>query len=353
MGVTLSQLEARLRGELDIIPSASSRDRIKDALRDIYDMQDWGCLFTDTYIRTPAQILGTANVTEFSKDIIVDVATATLIDAITVDQVPIVERQIRILTPVQVDRAFYYNIVNWETSTNTLTVDIPYQDITATNIQISIIKVFYSAPQIDIGITQSPNVVTDFKRFEYIISPIFNRRLCLDVTSQQLNNVDPSRIRYGDPHAIITHSYDINGYPRFELYPYPIFERILRIRYLRNGVTKELKDADQIPNVFSQELILAKAKQKAYEWAMVNQEKLELKNVGKFQNAIALLNSPNYSSSLPQLLERAIRNDEQMYPKAYIGDFSEVPMYDFDFGQFGGYEYALGETIIIDAQWPN
>lgn len=353
MGITLKQLESRLRGKLGIVPPASTRDIIREALRQIYDDAEWGCFFQETYIRTPALITGIANMVQFSQSVVVDAATKALIDAITVDQVSIIERQLRITSPTQTDRAFWYNITAYDETTGTLTLDVPFHDITNAAAQIQIVKVFYSAPQIDIGTPTSPNVVTDFKRLEYVVSPYLNRRLLLDVSLNQLHMIDPSRIRTGDPRAFVTHSFDSDGNPRFEMYPVPIFERILRIQYLRNGIVPQ-KDTDQVPNIFSQALILARAKIEAYEYAIANQEELKLNGTGRFLQLIALMNSPNNANGYPALLELAKKKDEEMYPKAYVGNFGEIPYHEWNFGIWGASEFGfMGETIVIDAQYPN
>lgn len=354
MGITLGQLEKRLRGELDVIPSSSSRDIIRNALRDIYDTEEWGCFFIDSYIRTPAQILGTAAVLEFANTITLDSTTKTLLNNATnlPDKVPAEERQVRILSSKQTDRAFWYNIKSYDSITGIATLDIPFQDVDNAAAKIQMVKLYYNPPLIDIGTETSPNPVIDFKRFEYILSSLYNRRLCLDITLQELNRVDPIRERGGDPRAIVPKGIDSNGDMLYELYPIPLFERILRVKYMRTGLVPQ-KDTDQIPNFFSQDLVISRAKMRAYEWIMANGQKAGLKSVTQFANLIALANSPNNANSYVNLLARTKKRDEELYPKAYVGNFAETPYYDLDdlFGYRLGASY--GETIIIDAQYPN
>lgn len=337
-----------------MLPPSSSRDRIRDALRDIYDSEEWGCFYTNSYIRTPAQILGKAAVTQFSSTITLDSATKTLLNTATAipDNVPAEERQIRILSPKQTDRAFWYNITTYDSITGIVTLDKPFQDIDNISAKIQIVKLYYNPPKIDIGTTLNPNPVIDFKRFEYVISPMFNRRLNLEGNLHQLNARDPTRIRTGDPMAIVPYNIDANGDMLYEFYPVPIFERVLRVVYLRTGLVPQ-SDSDTIPNFFSQELVIARAKLRAYEWIMANATKLGLKSISQFPTLMATSNSPNNPNSYLNIMARTKKRDEELFPRAFIGDFAEIPCYDFDWGYFGEYSNFGRETVIIDAQYPN
>ena len=343
MGITLGTLRKRLQGELDVIPFSLTKDLINNSLRDLYDSNDWGFLFKDDYIRTPALISGVAEVTEFDPIVILDAATKALVDAITINDPPIEERQLRILSPSQSDRGVVYQITAYDDGTGELTIDPPFLDVSNTAKQIQIFKSYYTAPEINIGTVDSPEFVVDFKRFEYIISPQMQRRLILDLTPEIINQRDPWRNYSSDPQAVIPHSLDSAGNQLYEFYPAPRFNRVLRVRYLRNGLALS-REESQAPNMFSQELILMKAKENAYKWIIANQEKLGIKNVGKYFQLIALLNSPSDQSSLPNLLNRAIKNDEEMFPKAYMGDFAETPYYEFDYDR----GLPIGETLLLN-----
>lgn len=353
-GITLDQLTKRLEGELDLLPAASLRDRIKDALRDIYDEMEWGCFFVDSYIRTPAQILGTAAVTEFSTTLVLDSATKVLLNAATdtADKVPAIERQLKVLNTTQTDRAFWYSIAAYDETTGTIILDKPFQDITNAAARIQILKLYYNPPSINIGTEASPNLVIDFKRFEFVVSTIWNRRLLLDITQEVINHYDPTRIRTDDPRAIIPKGIDANGDMLYELYPAPVNERVYRVKYLRTGLVPQ-RVTDTIPSFFSQELVLARAKIRAYEWIIANQQKLGLRSVTQFPNLIALQNSPNNTGSYISILQRTKKRDEELYPRGFVGDFSEIPSYDFWYGgMFGlGNEGFMQDTVVIDAAY--
>lgn len=343
MGITFDTLKKRLQGELDVIPASSLGDRINDALRDLYDSYEWGFLFAEGYIRTPALISGFAKVDEFEKVVIISGATKTLVDAIDLNHVPIEDRQFRITSPLQSDRGTVYNITAYDNSTGELTIDPPFMDVYKASAKIEIFKSLYTGPEIDIGTESSPNFVIDFKRFEWIISPQFNRRLNLDVTQEVINRYDPWRTTLSNPQCLIPKGINLAGEQLYEMYPAPRFEKIFRVKYLRNGLPL-VRNSDQAPNLFSQELIIEKAKERCYKYIIANSDKLGVKNIGKFQTLITLLNSPNDMGSIPNLLLRAQKRDEELYPRAYIGDFSETPYYNFDYDR----GLPIGETLVLD-----
>lgn len=344
MGITFETLKKRLAGELDVIPASSLGDRINEALRDIYDCNDWGFLLTNAYIRTPALISGVALVEEFNPIVTLDAATKAIVDAIDVNHVPIIERQLKLVSPRQTDRGVIYNIIAYDNGAGELTIDPPFMDIDNSAAQIQIIKLYYTAPTIDIGTPTSPNPVIDFKRFDSIISPQFNRRLCLDVTLNEINTSDPYRINsLSDPQCIIPNSVDSSGNQLYELYPSPRLERILRVKYLRKGIPL-VRNSDQVHDLLSQELIIERAKQKGYKWIMGNIHKLEnIRSAVPYQNLIALSNNRNDFNSYPNLLERAIKADEERFPKAFAGNFADIPYYDFEYGNL-----PIGETLVLN-----
>lgn len=469
MGTTFKQLYNKLMGACDVVPVTIAKESINEALRDIYDANDWGFLYQNSYMRTPAIISGTANVSQFSSAVQVDAAVAVIIAGITEDNVPLVERQLRIKSPTQTDRGFFYNIIDysavagaaasgsWQISTpsdgdiitlngvvftfrdtpifstdvqidpffnfeansnnlylaiiatnnpatnvvsytdaglgvrnllylsdgvigntftlstsapgnitlsgatltggiddafGTLTIDPPYQDISVNGIQIEIVKFLYTAPQINIETSTSPNLVIDFRRFEYIVSPQDRRRIILDSSIDRRYSFDRYRENVGEPRYLIPYLANSNGDQLYELYPIPRNERVYRIRYIRNG-TVLTRDSDQLPNnILSTELVLSRAKQRAYEWVIANQKKLGIQSVTGYFNLMALLDNRNNTSSYPRLLDKAIARDEELFPKSYMGDFSDYNYFD-DF-LYENYDMTLphdrfGETLVIDA----
>lgn len=339
MGITLGQLQARLIGELDVIPAASARERIKDAIREIYDEREWGIFFTDGYLRTPKLIQGQAEVEKFSDKVIVSIPIRDAIASIHEKDVDIFERQFRSISSKEVDRGFTYNIVDWNYDTRTLTIDPEYQDVTNVSAIIQILKIYYKPPYFtppyEQGVDPVPDSIIDFKRFEYIVSPQFQRRLILGATQNELYRIDPYRDIIAEPRFFIPHSINKFGEPLFEMYPAPRFDRVFRVKYLRNGIVPN-KDSDQVDDIFSKELIINKAKILSYMWAKANADKLKLKTVGRFDNLIALAENKH-----EKLIEEAKKKDEEKYSRSYLGNFLDLPEYSWDLEHHG-------ETLLLN-----
>lgn len=340
MGITLGQLRARLIGELDVIPASSTKDRINDALREIYDDHEWGFLFTDGFIRTPELIEGTAEVTKFSNEVILSQAVTDKINAVSEFDVDLFEKQFRSLSTKEVDRGFTYKIIDWDSPNNKLTIDPPYQDVTNAAAKIQILKVYYKPPYYqppyEPGVDPVPDPVIDFKRFEYVISPQFNRRLGLTTSWHELQRYDPYREIASEPRFLIPRQFNNFEEPLFEMYPAPRFARVFRVYYLRAGLPLN-KETDTVSDIFTKDLIITKAKAASYEWAKANADKLKLKSVGRFDNLIALANN-----KYEKLLADACKKDEERFPKANIGNYYNYPEYGWDNLE------CMGETLLLN-----
>lgn len=350
MGTTFKQLYDKLMGACSVVPITIAKESINQALRDIYDANDWGFLWKETYFRTPAVISGHAAVVKFGTTITLDAATKALVNVLTVDEIPIEERQIKFLGTTIIDRVFYYNIKSYDNGTGIITLDDekPFLDNTDANIQIEILKVFYIAPFVLIN--NEP--IVDFRRFAYVASTFYQRNLYLNYTLDQINSRDTLRNQTGEPRYFIPFGIDSVGNQLYELYPTPRNERVYRMKYLRNGISLN-KPTDQLPNnILSVELIHSRAKQKAYEWIIANQQTLGIKSITGYANLMAMLENRNRSDSYPRLLENAIKRDEELFPKAYAGNFAYDNWWDDYF--YDGYNPLLPhdrfrETLVIDA----
>ena len=361
MGITFDQLQKRLIGAINVIPASAARVIINDSLREIYDEYDWGFLYQEDYIRTPEIIEGTVNVTKFQPIIIVDLDVQAKINAITENDISLFERQVRLINPTIQDRSLTYNILDYDNNTGELTLDKPYQDATNLVVKIQILKIFYTAPYFippyDPAVDAVPDPIIDFRRFESIISPQFRKRLHLEQTLTDLDRIDPRRLNFlGETKTIVANGKDLSGNQLFELYPVSRQERLLKVKYLRNGAEMR-KPNEELNPAFSAELVLAKAKKKAYEWCMANAHLIpNVGSVGRFNNLIALLESPNNSSSYSRLLAVAKKKDEELFPQSYLGDFYLWDYWDWNYGYYDGDPTlphdSWGDTLVIDAATP-
>ena len=338
MALTFADIKSKVLAQLDILPPAMLGDFVNDTLRDIYNENEWGFLAKKDIIRTPNIInTGLASVTKFSETVTLDAVASAVVIAITENDVPLIERQFRNAgASANTGNQFSYNIIDFDISNPAaivLTLNQPYWDDTNAATAFQILKIFYNPPYV----TNSNNdQVIDFKFWKYFISLKLRRRLFTSTTLDIINKFDPARNFVDDPRHVIAHPPNSDeGFPLFELYPAPKYERIYEVIWQRRGL-ELINERDIIPSSLDKELIIAKAKRKAYEWVLANMHKRpELKgSIGRFQSLLALANNPNDRSGYEQLLDKAIKKDEENYPKAYFGDYAHMPYVDNYIGTF-------------------
>lgn len=347
MGITFKQLYNRLIGAVDVIPNSFAKAAVNDALRQIYDERDWGFLWKTGYIKTPAVINGTASVEKFSSTITLDVNTANIINSFVVGDVPLEERQVKFYGTTKTSRNSFYNIVDYDSVGGIATLDRDYVDDTNAAIKIQILKAYYTAPYLIID--GQPEI--DFRRFGYVYSHLLNKRINIDTSLEELNQFDPTRSRLSSvayPAHFVPRGLDSADNMLYEFYPHPTQEAVYETRFLSNG--RELKrDSDSVPtNILSVDFILSAAKQKAYEWVITNSPAKNIKVNAGYGNLIALAKN-DYS----RLLQQAVKKDEELFPQAYLGNYSDYDCADY----LGDYNPCFphdrfGDTLVIDAAAP-
>jgi hypothetical protein len=357
MSLTFADLKAKLAGSLDILPPAMLGDIINEALSDIYKSNEWGFLRKKDIVRTPNVIsAGTIGVTKFSETVILDSIASAEITALDENSVPLIERQLKIVsTSENIGNPYSYNIIDFDTSNPSaiiLTLDQPFWDESKTNAQYQILKMYYHPPFIT---DTNGDQVIDFKYWKFFISLKLRRKLWTSTTLEELNNFDPARNYTDDPRHVVAHPpNDDASFPLFELYPAPKFERVYQVIYQRKGLSL-VKESDVIPQSLDANLIRVRAEYCAYKWALANiHKKAELKgSSGRFQNLMGLTMNPNDEAAYPKLLARMKKEDEENYPKAYLGDYMRLPYVDSFIGnftysnEFEGDGYSFPNTVAL------
>lgn len=362
--MSFETLKARLIGSLDILPPSLASNFINDALFDIYNSHDWSFLRKEDFIRTPALIYqGSVSVTKYSNQVTLDATASAIVFAITANEISLIERQFRTFSPKITGRSFLYNIIDFDTTNPAaivLTIDPYFLDETNSAVKFQILKAYYTPPSI---IDKNNNTFIDFRGWDYFISLRLQRRLWLDSTLEELNNFDPARFYVDEPHHVVAHPADAVGNLLFELYPAPRFERVYRVTYRRKGVNFDpadqtlkpmVNEEDILPRPLTEEFVLTRAKYRMYEWAIANSDKLKISQTArgtgasKFVNLMALLMNANDQMSYPNQLLRLIKEDEELYPRAYLGSYTDCPYFESSFDNLLG-NYGLRNTVIIAA----
>lgn len=330
----LEEVQFKLLSELQALPSELALEYCNKALKEIYREYNWSFLYKKGFIRTPRLInTGTVDVTQFSTEVVVSADLKTILDAITVDDVPLIGRQFRTFGGQNAGSQFIYTITDYDSPTSTLVIDPFYQDESNSASTFQIFKNQYTAPTIVEGSFEG----IDFESFDYIYAPFAQRRLWLDRTLTDLDKRDSSRWQSGDPNWAVSIGLDSANNQLFEFYPIPVNERVYQVRYKRSG--RDLQPEDNIPASLDYDLILAKAKIKAWQWLATNGDKVgDKRSPNVFMNLIALHSNPDMEGSYEKLLKNAKKRDEDLYPQALIDLGSTWPYYS----------EVVVETVLMD-----
>lgn len=324
----LEEVQYKLLGKIQSLPPELALEFCKQAIKEIYKEKDWSFLYKRDILRTPRMInTGTVDVTQYSTDVIVSADLKVILDALTVNDIKIEGRQFRTFGGQLAGSNFIYTITEYNSSTGTLTIDPYYMDEDNANASFQIFKNLYTISEVG----------NDFANIESIIAPFAQKRIGLELSRSMLDVRDPYRLSMGDPYYIVNYGEDSSSNSLFELYPIPTNARVYRTIYKSKG--DDLDSDDDIPSRLDYELILAKAKIKAYEWIAVNGDRVGIKlSPNVCMNLIALASNPNAEDSYPSLLNKAKQEDENVLPQALIEMGESWPFY----------QEVITETILLD-----
>jgi len=322
VATTFKHLVRELNGWVKPLPPSLCETLINDALQEIYDEHDWACLLIkNAYIIIPKAITtGLVSVNKFSNIITINSDLKTILDTIEADinQPRVKDRQIRIKGPDSVQARILYNITDYDSANSQLTIDPIYLGDSVVNGQFEIVKALIK-PTNDVIYNGAPLI--DFKSFDYIGDLRNRRRLYLDYN---IDEHDPDRNSTGTPFALSPYGSDSSGNLIFEFYPYDKYgsDKVYKARVYRKGQLLT-NDDDTLSEPFNKSLVLVKARIKAYEWCEVNKSTKEELQKTNWNNLVAGLNSPVNTEGYPMLLDKAKLRDEEMFPRAYIGNMDD------------------------------
>lgn len=314
MAKTLAELARELSGLFPKLPIPYAQTLINRGWRDICDEKDWSFLRGFGIYNTPASIsTGAVAVTQFSQTITFNATARAVLSVLSFPALTMRQFKTR--------NGDIYNIESLDAdfATNGIaTLDRIYQGGTNAASTYTVYQVYYGLPQAANG-----GAATDFKRFISIRDNITQNFFSnINGSLETLNYSDPNRNQSGIPFAIYPYCVDSAGNPKFEMYPHPTSALVLLVDYVKRGIDKT--ETEVYPNVIPDALVLSRAAYYACDWAQ--------QNVGVFPELAKTnwLNEKlrwqrNYSNPTPQLrgqdlglLEKAMRNDEEMYPSKQV-----------------------------------
>lgn len=283
---------------------------VNRAWADIRDERLWSWLVGEGVFLAPQIVTaGTVTVTQFSPTVTLD-ATATT--ALTGLSSPVITlRQFR----SGLGGGAVYNITALAGST--VTLDRPYLEKTATGAPYQVYRCYYTPADM------SGNPTTDFLTFIAILNPIDGYAIVgenLRITRQEIDARDPTRGAQDLAYTFVVYKADPNGFPIYEAWPHPTSQRGYVYAYRRRGV--DLSNTLDVPGTFPTGILVEKAKDYAYDWAIANAGRFpELKGVD--WNLLKAENARKYERNL----QKAKVRDDELFLSNFIPQLRDYLMY--------------------------
>lgn len=117
----------------------------------------------------------------------------------------------------------------------------------------------------------SGNFVSDFLSWIVILNAQDGYAIVgenLRISRGEIDARDPTRGAQDLAYTASVYKADANGYPIYELWPHPTSQRGYIASYRRRGIP--LSNTQDIPGTFPANVLVTKAKNLAYDWAIVN-----------------------------------------------------------------------------------
>jgi hypothetical protein len=274
--MALGDMVSELRGSLPKLPFAYTKTLVNRAWRQVRESSYWSFqLFEANWISPPLLNTGTVTVTQGSQTIVFDNLVA--VPAILAAQIAqpyslITQRQFR------VGSGTIYNIIGLDPAFNTngiATLDRIYADFPSGAGQAyQIYQLYYPAQYQDVLTYMT---IRNMQMFMY-----------LNTTSSRvmIDTWDPQRTWYQFPTHAVPLGIDLRGqgqfdttgrslqsgtlgFPLFELWGQPVTNFTYQLYGLRRGVDL-INLTDTLPIQVGEDLVLARARAYAYEWAEAN-----------------------------------------------------------------------------------
>lgn len=255
-------MSAEIRGCVPKISILLARTLVNRAWRAVRESNLWSFnLFESSWITPPSEQSGTCNVSQGSASITFD---ATARAALLVDQVAqpyslITQRQFR------VGVGGIYSLLTMNFGTGVATLDRPYADLSNASASYIVYQLYYPAP------------FKDHRAWISVRNPQMFIDLDLTTTRAQVDAMDPQRSWYQFPTRVVPYARDTRpgsstlGFPLFELWGQPVAPFTYQCYGVRNGLDF-INPGDILPQPLDEDLVLAKARELAYEWAEANKD---------------------------------------------------------------------------------
>jgi hypothetical protein len=268
---------AELRGSVPKISISFCPTLINRAWRQIRENYLWSFqIFESAWASPPPVMTGGCTFTQGSANIQFNPAAVAAINASVLANpyAPITVQQIRAGSVAGLSGI--YNILTYNQTTGAATLDRLYMDFGQVNGSFTIYQAYYFPQNVD----GSP--MTDFKTLLSVRNMQMFVFMNLRKTREWLDSRDPQRSWYQFPTHVVPWGRDARGAGTqnqsasfgsmlFELWGTPITPFTYQVYGLRKGMPL-VNPADTLPFGIGEDMVLAKAKWYAYQWAEANKD---------------------------------------------------------------------------------
>jgi hypothetical protein len=258
-------MTAEIRGCVPKLSITFASTLVNRAWRAVREANLWSFnLFESSWITPPLETAGACAVVQGSATITFDATAraALAADAAAQPYSLLTQRQFRvgvggIYSIISIDPSFSSNGI--------AIIERPFADLTNAAAVYQVYQLYYAAPY------------KDHRAWISVRNPQMFIDLDLTTTRAQVDAMDPQRSWYQFPTRVVPFQRDTRpgsatlGYPLFELWGQPVAPFTYQCYGVRNGLDL-IAPTDTIPQPLDEDLILAKAREFAYEWAEANKD---------------------------------------------------------------------------------
>jgi hypothetical protein len=267
-------MQAELRGCVPKLPYAYSKTLVNRAWNTVRKSQLWSFnLFTSGWVTPPLLTTGTVTATTGLATIQFDATAQAAIIAWQSANPYVLVTQLQFRISV----GGIYSLIAYNPGTGAGLLDNIFVDPGGAGQQYQLYQLYYAPP------------MKDFLGWLSVRNPSFFLNLELDTTRAYIDSIDPQRTWYQFPTRVVPFGIDIRGqgtvnasatlgFPLFELWGQPVNPFGYQCYGMRQGVDL-VQPNDTLPVQVGEDLIMAKAREYAYEWAEANKD-LTPRNAG-------------------------------------------------------------------------
>jgi len=257
-------MQVELRGAVPKLPISFAPTLINRAWKRVRESHLWSFNIIEHAWASPAIVTaGTVTVTQGLSTITFDATAIAALNASNSLVSLITQRQFRVAV------GGIYSIIAYNSSTGAATLDRIWFDPSATGTAYQVYQVYYPAP------------VSDYLMPISVRNPLMFLDLDLTKTREWLDRSDPQRTQYTWPTHVVPWGIDQRGsgtstpsttlgFQLYELWGSPVAPFVFQCYGLRRGVDLSAS-TDTLPIPVGEDLVVARAKYWAYEWAAANQ----------------------------------------------------------------------------------